>query len=146
MRRAMDWWMWLAAGLVLLILELVTPSGFFVMFFGLGALTVGVLVRLEVAGAAWAQWLLFITVSLAYLLLFRRQLQSRVQGSSAAAVDSLVGTVAITQERILPGQVGRVEVRGSAWSARNETPTAIEPGRRCRVVAIDGLMLSIQPE
>ena len=35
--------MWLALGLVLLVIELATPSGFFVMFFGLGALTVGVL-------------------------------------------------------------------------------------------------------
>ncbi len=39
--------MWLAGGLVLLVIELVTPSGFFVMFFGLGALTVGMLERLE---------------------------------------------------------------------------------------------------
>jgi membrane protein implicated in regulation of membrane protease activity len=146
MRRAMDWWMWLATGLVLLVLELATPSGFFVMFFGLGALTVGVLTRLEIAGAAWTQWLLFITLSLTYLLLFRRQLQSRVQAPASKAVDSLVGTVAIAQERILPGQVGRVEVRGSAWSARNEAPNPIEPGQRCRVVGIDGLMLSIQPE
>ena len=42
--------MWLAGGLVLLVIELVTPSGFFVMFFGLGALTVGVLERLGLAG------------------------------------------------------------------------------------------------
>ena len=35
--------MWLAAGFVLLVLELVTPSGFFIMFFGVGAILTGVL-------------------------------------------------------------------------------------------------------
>ena len=41
--------MWLAGGLGLVVLELVTPSGFFILFFGLSALTVGVLARLDVA-------------------------------------------------------------------------------------------------
>ena len=35
--------MWLAAGFVLLVLELATPSGFFIMFFGVGAILTGVL-------------------------------------------------------------------------------------------------------
>jgi membrane protein implicated in regulation of membrane protease activity len=39
----MDWWLWLVAGFVLLVLELVTPSGFFIMFFGVGALVAGAL-------------------------------------------------------------------------------------------------------
>lgn len=138
--------MWLTAGLGLLVLELVTPSGFFVMFFGLGALTIGVLASLNVAGPEWLQWLLFPVLSVVYLLLFRKQLEARIHPPPRPEVDSLVGNVAIPQERLLPGQVGRVEVRGSAWSARNETSSPIEPGQRCRVVSIDGLMLSIQPE
>jgi len=35
----MEWWLWLAGGLALVVAELVTPSGFFIIFFGLGALT-----------------------------------------------------------------------------------------------------------
>jgi membrane protein implicated in regulation of membrane protease activity len=142
----MDWWMWLVGGLLLLVLELVTPSGFFVMFFGLGALTVGVLARLESAGPAWVQWLLFTATSLVYLLLFRGKLQQRMDKPAAREMDSLVGALAVPQERILPGAVGRVEARGSAWSARNEASAAIEPGQRCRIVRMDGLLLSIQPE
>ena len=41
--------MWFACGLALMVAELATPSGFFIMFFGLGALTVGVLARLGLA-------------------------------------------------------------------------------------------------
>lgn len=138
--------MWLAAGLLLLVLELATPSGFFVMFFGLGALTIGLLMGLDLVRSPWVQWLLFPVLSVAYLFLFRKKLESRIKAPAYSEVDSLVGTVAIPQERLLPGQVGRVEVRGSAWSARNETASPIEPGERCRVVRIDGLMLSIEPE
>ena len=53
----MNWWLWLAGGLALVVAELVTPSGFFIIFFGLGALTVGVLATLEILTSGWAQWL-----------------------------------------------------------------------------------------
>ncbi|MCA1585847.1 MAG: NfeD family protein [Acidobacteria bacterium] len=139
-------WMWLALGLALLALELVTPGSFFVMFFGFGALTVGLLARLDLAGPAWGHWLLFTGLSIGYLLIFRRKLLSGFDSATPRDIDSFVGAVAIAQERILPAQVGRVEIRGSTWQARNETSSPIEPGLRCRVVRVDGLMVSIQPE
>jgi membrane protein implicated in regulation of membrane protease activity len=142
----MEWWMWLAAGLLLLVLELVTPSGFFVMFFGLGALTVGALVRLGLSGPAWLPWLLFTIASVVYLLLFRDRLQRRVQLPDADNVDTLVGELAVPHECILPGAVGRVELRGTTWTARNGASEAIEPGRRCRVTSVDGLLVFVQPE
>ncbi|MGH9387082.1 MAG: NfeD family protein [Vicinamibacterales bacterium] len=42
--------------------------------------------------------------------------------------------------------VGRVEVRGSAWSARNASDVALATGQRCRVVSVDGLLLAVVPE
>jgi inner membrane protein len=142
----MEWWMWLAGGLLLMVVELVTPSGFFVMFFGLGALTVGILAKLDAAGPPWLQWLLFTALSLAYLLLFRRKLERRFEPPPSKPVDTLVGALAIAQERILPRGVGRVEARGTAWSARSEAARPIEPGERCRVVSVEQLMLIIEPE
>jgi len=142
----MEWWLWFAGGLVLMVAELATPSGFFIMFFGLGALTVGVLARLGVAEAGWSQWLLFTLLSLGYLLLFRGKLQDRFQAPPPPAVDSLVGVLAVPQSAIEPGAVGRVEVRGSTWSARNVAPVAIATGQRCVVVSLDGLLLTVRPE
>lgn len=137
--------MWLASGLVLLVIELVTPSGFFVMFFGLGALTVGILAGLGV-GAAWAQWLLFPAASVIYLLLFRDRLQGRVE-RPGVDVDTLVGELALPRERIAPGGFGRVELRGTSWNARNVASVMIEPGERCRVTGVDaGLLVFVQPE
>jgi membrane protein implicated in regulation of membrane protease activity len=142
----MEWWVWLAGGLLLMVIELATPSGFFVMFFGLGALTVGVLKRLGIVGPLWMEWLLFTVTSVAYLLLFRDRLQRRVEQPGSANVDTLVGELAVPKERILPGAVGRIELRGTSWNARNCGSEPIEPGRRCRVISIDGLLLSVQPE
>jgi membrane protein implicated in regulation of membrane protease activity len=47
---------------------------------------------------------------------------------------------------IAPAAVGRVEVRGSAWSARNVSNTTLTPGQRCKVSHVDGLLLSVEPE
>ena len=61
-------------------------------------------------------------------------------------VDSLVGEVATPLDDIVPGAVGRAELRGTVWSARNESPLAIIKGQRCRVVRIDGLMIFLVSE
>lgn len=142
----MEWWLWIILGLALVVFEVATPSGFFVIFFGIGALTVGVLARLAIVQAGWMQWLLFTILSVVYLLLFRGRLQSRVAMPPSSNVDSLVGVLAIVQERLLPGAVGRVEVRGAAWTARNTSQATLEVGQRSRVASVDGLQLSVVPE
>lgn len=137
--------MWLVAGLLLLVVELATPSGFFIMFFGLGALTAGVLTRLGLAGALWSQWLIFTVTSIVYLLLFRGRLQARIDRPTAA-VDTLIGEVAVPRELIQPRDVGRVDLRGALWNARNDSASPINPGQRCRVTGVDGLLVFVQPE
>jgi len=142
----MEWWLWLAGGLALVVAEVVTPSGFFIIFFGLAALTVGVLVGLEAVSSLGLELLLFTVLSVVYLLAFRRRLQTKVPMPPSSNVDSLVGVLAIVQERLSPGVVGRVEVRGAAWSARNTSDVTMSPGQRARVAAVDGLTLTVVPE
>jgi membrane protein implicated in regulation of membrane protease activity len=142
----MDWWMWIAGGLALVVAELATPSGFFIIFFGLSALSVGLFTGLNVVEAPWAQWLLFSALSVGYILVFRRRLESRVRIPPPSNVDSLIGVLAIAQERLLPGVVGKVEVRGSMWTARNTSSVTLDAGQRARVTAVDGLTLAVVPE
>lgn len=139
--------MWMALGFVLLVLELATPGGFYVMFFGLGATTVGLLSRFGVVSSESMQWLLFTVLSIGYLLVFRRRIQQRFQIPPGPPVDSLIGVLAIPQDTIEPGAVGKVEVRGSSWSARNLAAVRIVAGERCTVIKVDeGLLLGVQPE
>jgi inner membrane protein len=142
----MEWWLWIAVGLALTVAELVTPSGFFIIFFGLAALTVGILTGLEMAGSSAVQWLLFSVLAIAFVLMFRGRLHAKVQMPQARDVDSLIGGLAIVQERLLPGLVGKVEVRGSMWSARNTSSVTLDAGQRARVAAVDGLTLTVVPE
>ena len=138
--------MWLAAGLVLVVAELATPGGFVIVFFGVGALAVGLLVLLGVVDSLTIQILLFSVLSVASLALVRGRLQSRMRVPPSSNVDSLIGDLAIPQERLSPGLVGRVEVRGSTWSARNTSDVTIDQGQRARVAAVDGLTLAVVPE
>ena len=142
----MEWWMWLAAGLVLVVAELATPGGFVIIFFGIGALAVGALSLLGLVTNPALQFLLFSVLSVASLAIPRARLQPRANTPPSSNVDSLVGVVAMVQERMAPRAIGRVEVRGSMWAARNTSDITLDPGQRARVAAVDGLTLAVIPE
>ena len=143
----MDWWIWLAAGFVLLVLELVTPSGFFIMFFGIGALVTGAVAGAGLVGSAGLQWLVFTIASVVCLLLFRGKIQARVESTGARPpVDSLVGQVAFPIDAMPPGAVGRVALRGSTWDAKNEGDIPLGANQRCRVTRVSGLQLGVVAE
>ena len=142
----MEWWLWLAGGLALVVAELATPSGFFIIFFGLGALTVGALTAMNLVSSLGIQLLWFSVLSILYVVALRGRLQARVQVPPPPNIDSLVGVLAIVQESLSPGVVGKVEVRGSTWSARNTSDVTLTVGQRARVATIDGLTLTVVPE
>ncbi len=141
----MEWWIWVLAGLVLLGIEVFIPGGFFLAFFGLAALLVGGATAAGIAGQLTAQVLLFIALSIAGILLFRRALVSRFgQGRHGAEVDGLVGTTAEALEDLPVGAAGKVELRGTTWTARNSGGLAIAQGQQCTVERLDGLTLWVR--
>jgi membrane protein implicated in regulation of membrane protease activity len=143
----MMWWYWVVLGLALAAIELATPGGFYVIFFAIGALTVGALRLAGVVETPWIEWLLFPVIALVTLRLFRQPLLGRLRVNERPdQVDSLVGEVAIAIGEIPPGQHGRAELRGSGWSARNVSTSTLSSGQRCRVVAVHGLMLDLRQE
>lgn len=141
------WWHWLVLGLLLVLAELATAGGFYVIFFGVAALTVGVLAGFGLAGPLWVQLLMFSVLSVATLVIFRARLLSWVQHDpQRPEIDTLVGEIGVASEELNPGTVGRVEVRGAAWTGRNTTGSSVSRGTRIRVVRVDGLTLDIEPE
>ncbi len=144
----MTWWLWIVLGLLLAAVELLTPGGFFIIFFGAGALVVGVLAGLGLAGPQWLEWMLFSVLSIVSLLAFRRPLLARIRRDEAnvGPVDALEGERAVALEEIGPGSLGKVELRGSAWSARNAGSLAIRRGEGARVEKVDGLTLTVRSE
>jgi membrane protein implicated in regulation of membrane protease activity len=144
----MLWWHWMVLGLFLTALELVAPGSFFIIFFGVAALIVGLLDLWGLAGPVWVQWLLFAILSVAALLFFRKPLLRLVRADqpNASLVDALITETAHALEDIPPDAFGRVELRGSAWSAKNVATQIIHKGQRCTVQRVDGLKLYVLPE
>ncbi|HEX2311928.1 MAG TPA: NfeD family protein, partial [Vicinamibacterales bacterium] len=114
----MSWWLWLVLGLGLTALELLSPGGFYLIFFGLSAFLIGTLQLLGLQSQVWVQWFLFTALSFGLLLLFRNPLLKAFR-PTGTPVDQLVGEVAIVIEDITAGGVGKAELRGTGWNARN---------------------------
>ncbi len=144
----MLWWYWITLGLILAMLELALPTSFFLLFFGVGALIVGLLALPGLARSALVQWLLFAAISVVSVLFFRGPLLRRLHRDDwmRRPVDALTEECATTLEEIAPGHIGRVELRGTAWSARNVGGAVLTKGQRCAVQRVDGLTLYIVPE
>jgi|SRR5712671_3960916 len=144
----MTWWLWILLGLVLLGLELSTPGGFFIAFFGAGALVVGILTGTGLIGPVWLQWLLYSILSIVFLLLFRRPLLEwmKRREPKQPPVDAIEGETAILTEDLAAGGVARAELRGTSWTVRSRESRALARGQRCRVERVDGLMLWVKAE
>ncbi len=144
----MTWWVWMVLGLMLLGAEVLTPGGFYMLFFGLAALVVGAMTGLRLIDIEWLQWLLFSGLSAGSLLVFRGPLRRLMKAEDAAApaVDTMVGEAAFPLETIGPHAIGKAECRGTIWTARNAGPTVLAVRQRCRVDKVDGLTLWVLPD
>ena len=141
------WWGWFIFGFALLLLELSSPGGFYFLFFGVGAISVGVLAWLTVLEQAWVQLTFFSIFSIVASLLFRKPLLARFGPKSGdAIVDSLVGEAATAIDNIEAGAFGKVELRGTAWNAKNSSEQMLVRGERCKVQRVDGLSLWVSKE
>jgi membrane protein implicated in regulation of membrane protease activity len=144
----MIWWYWMLVGLMLLGAEMVTPGGFYMLFFGLAALAVGTLAGAGLVQAEWLQWLLFSGLAILSLLVFRGPLLAwiKTHDKEMPNVDSMAGESAIPLEDLVPGGTGKAELRGTMWTAHNAGPALLKKNQRCKVQRIEGLTLWITPE
>ena len=143
----MLWWHWLLLGVVLIALEMAASGGFYIIFFGIAAVIVSLLALFDLAGPLWFELLLFSALSVASLLLFRNPIMRRLNlDRGAADIDTLAGETGSVLEAMPPGGNGRVELRGTAWSARNLGTTPLTNGARCTVIRSERLTLLVKAE
>lgn len=139
----MTWWIWILIGFALLALE-VGATTLHLGFFAVGAFIVGILVGLGVDVPLWAQFAIFTATSVFTFIFIRPIAVRKLRLDEKKIVDSLVGETAITTEEIGPNGLGRAEMRGTTWSARNVGETVLNKGQRCAVVEVEGLVLHVR--
>jgi len=109
-------WIWLAAVVIFLIVEILSPSMMFVGF-AVGAFVSGIFAWFMPEAYYW-QIGIFVIVSL-ILLPFTRKFAKRITGEPPAQsnIDALIGKVALVTGDIDPDLGGKVFIQGETWRA-----------------------------
>ncbi len=143
----LSWWAWLLLGLVLFSLEATTGGSLYLLFFGVGAVLIGLLELVGVHFTFVMQGLVFVAISVLAMLFLRRPLLTRFQHNMPKGkVDNLVGEVAKALQEIGVDGIGTAELRGASWTARNIGDAPIAESARCRVERVEGLTLQVRGE
>lgn len=141
-----EWWHWIVGGMLLTLAELVIPA-FYIIWFGLGALLVGVIVLLAPGLSGTAQISLWIIASLAMTVLwFRVFRQGFERTRSGTAAGEVIGETGLLVAAIEPFAKGRVRFQRPLLGADEWVCLAdesIKAGERVRVVAIEGSFLKV---
>ncbi len=141
-----QWWHWQILGIVLVLAELAVPA-FFVIWFGFGAILVGLallLVDLSLAAQIGLWILASVAMAVLWFRVFRRSQHKTLIGTADGHV---IGEVGLLVASVEPFQRGRVRfqrpVLGSEeWACMAES--AIRAGERVRVVSIEGSFVKVE--
>lgn len=141
-----EWWHWEIAGLALVLLELAVPA-FFVIWFGFGAMLVGLALLVAPDLALSVQIGLWVLASVAMTVLwfrvFRRSQHKTLIGTAAGEV---IGEVGLLVSAVAPFERGKVRFQrpvlgAEEWACMAES--AIAAGERVRVVSVEGSFVKV---
>ncbi len=142
----MEWWAWIAVGAILLGSELAfVDAQFYLVFLGAAALVVGLLEGSGWISAPWLQWLLFAGSAGMAMVTFRRRIYERLRRNLPVMNQGPAGETIVLPVDLPPGEVCRVEFRGSSWSAVS-AGQFLRRGERARIEKVDGLTLVLRGE
>jgi len=137
---------WFIIGLVLFLLELIIP-GFVIFFFGVGAWVTALLCLIADPGLN-LQAIVFAVSSVLSLLGLRKMIQKKFFYSkdelSKEVEDEFSGREAIALIDMEPGKNGKVEFKGTQWSAESESP--IREGDRVIIKEKQNFKLIVEPK
>lgn len=130
---------WLIAGVVLCLLEVVLPTAFVELTMGISAILVGLFAQF--VPYLSLQVVLWLILSVAFTILLRRFVPKQTSRHIADSKE------AKTITEILPGQTGRVLYEGNSWQARCEDEElTIAPNQKVFVVGRQGTTLIVLPQ
>lgn len=141
-----EWWHWAVLGIGLIIAELAVPA-FFIVWFGLGALLVSVVVLVAPSLGLTAQLLTWTVASVAMVVIWFRIFKPGMHKTRIGMSDSnIVGEVGMLIRDVEPFQKGQVRfqkplVGSEVWDCIADEP--IKSGERVKVLGIEGSFLKV---
>jgi membrane protein implicated in regulation of membrane protease activity len=142
----MAWWGWVIAGAILLGAELSFVSAqFYLVFIGIAAILVG-LATLALPLAVWLQWGAFGVLAIVSMVAFRNRLYQRFHGAAPAVATGPMGGLITLPVALGAGDSCQAEYRGTFWTVRNDSASALPSGSHARIVAVQNLTLLVRPE
>ncbi len=142
---AMDYYYWLIAAIVLVIIEVCT-AGFGALCFAIGAAFAALASGLG-GGIVW-QIVAFVVVSLLTFIFLRPVVVKFLDKKSKNVktnAEALIGRKGIVSERIDATQhTGRVAIDGDDWKAVSEDGSVIEKGAEVEILKLDSIILTVK--
>ena len=141
-----EWWTWVVGGIALILAELAIPS-FFIVWFGLGAVLVGLLLLGLPQLSLTAQLALWTVASLAMVVLWFRVFKRSFFKTRVGTADGeVIGEVGVLVSAVAPFERGKVRFQrpllgSEEWGCLADA--AIAAGERVRVVAVEGSYLKV---
>ena len=141
-----EWWHWVVLGLCLAMTELAVPA-FFIIWFGIGAIGVGIALLIAPDLAVATQILLWTGLSALLVGVWFRYLKPRTMTTVGTSASHVTGEVGVLVSDLNPDSRGHVRfqkpVLGSdAWECYADT--AIKAGERVRIVAVEGNFIKVE--
>ena len=133
---------WIAFGLVCLIIEIFTP-GFFFMSIGVGAIITGLFSLLNISLPV--QILIFIIVTF-IIFLFMRKFSKKIMSDTSLETNifALKGKTGIVTKDINPNERGYVKIGGEQWSAISSDNLQISVKTLIIVDSVEGNKLIVK--
>jgi membrane protein implicated in regulation of membrane protease activity len=133
-------WIWMAAAIVFLIVELLSPTLIFVSF-AIAAAAAGVYAQLNPLEYYW-QIGVFAITALVLLPLSRKLVKRLIKPSDDSNVDAMIGKIALVTAAIDPDNGGKVRFEGEVWQALADEQ--IEENAKVKIVAVTGTRVRVQ--
>jgi inner membrane protein len=139
------WWHWMVLGMGLVVLEMLLPT-FFLMWFGLGALLVGVVTLFAVPGFP-AQLVLWAVASLAMMGVWIRYFKVPDRTRAGRAKEGVLGITGLITRPVSEAGPGEILFQRPVLGADRWPVVADEPipaGGKARVVDVLGQRLKVE--
>lgn len=141
-----EWWHWMVGGIALMLAELVIPA-FFIIWFGMGAVLVAVVMVVTPGLSVTGQVALWTASSIGMVVLWFRVFKTGFHKTRIGTAEGeVIGEVGLLVGAVAPFQRGKVRFQrpilgAEEWECLAEE--TIAAGQRVKVVTVEGSFLKV---